>query len=442
MVVPQRSRAPQSQQQVVERAHHDDQSSLARLVAASNAVPSGSQSADTGGATVAVSLTGKPLGDGSAPTVRTGAAYYTLITEPEWRHRKSAGGAHETITPVEAGSQGGTLLFATRGYKILMPKSEHAFGWATIPKRIAERYNIASDWTSQAARKISSTRSFEKDSQGSSPSRSAAFVTPGNLEGIVPEGLPRSAQKALVPDDEPDAELLIPLAWSQEPPISESAAPVNSTVEDPLELTTVFSEKAWDQVENLELSSAPSSSSKAGTSSADWRDMIQQAVRVTDKQQDRCSASSSIEANAVHPTIMDSTADQPAPTIPEEGAAVEAGPVEEDPVETDTLEANPVGAAPVEDAAIGTATEAAAPVEDAATEGTVIEAAAPEAASSAEVPQSSPLPSTEDPMPWESGRRFQFNLRYLAWMRRADGSPMPVYGENPPSFLQGDYSEF
>jgi hypothetical protein len=46
-----------------------------------------------------------------------------------------------------------------------------------------------------------------------------------------------------------------------------------------------------------------------------------------------------------------------------------------------------------------------------------------------------------NPMPWETDRRFQFNLRYLAWMRRKDGSPMPVYEADPLNPLEVDYSE-
>ena len=162
---------------------------------------------------------------------------------------------------------------------------------------------------------------------------------------------------------------------------------------------------------NLEATSARSSSSQAGTSSADWRDVVQQAIREASDHQDPDSTSPLREAwNAAQVTVVDSFADQLAPTIPEEETAVDADPAE---------------AAPVEEAATGTATEAAAP----------------EAASNSEVPQSNSYSSTVDPTPWETGRRFQFDLRYLAWMWRADGSPMPVYGENPPNFLQGDYSE-
>ena len=88
-----------------------------------------------------------------------------------------------------------------------------------------------------------------------------------------------------------------------------------------------------------------------------------------------------------------------------------------------------------EEAAADAAPVEAAPVEEAAA------GAAPEAAPSVEVPQSTTYASTVDPMPWETDRRFQYNLRYLAWMRRADGSPMPVYEADPLNPMDVDYSE-
>ena len=162
-------------------------------------------------------------------------------------------------------------------------------------------------------------------------------------------------------------------------------------------MATVFSEKAWDQVENLEITSANSSSSLAGSSSADWRAQVQQAVRKASEQQSSGSASSAGETlNAAHAVLVDNLANKFETITPnEKEAAADAAPIE---------------AAPVEEAAAG---------------------AAPEAAPSIEVPQSTTYSGAVDPMPWETERRFQHNLRYLAWMRRADGSPMPVYGADP-----------
>ena len=168
------------------------------------------------------------------------------------------------------------MLYASRGYKILMSKSDHALDDATIQKRIEERpplVSIAFAWTKQAASKISTTNWLEKKSQGSSGSslsKPIAFVAASSPEGSVPEGLPQSALKAEIPDDESDEEDFIPFAWTKKPPASEIAAQANITDEDPLGLATAFSEKAWDQVENLESTVAKSSSSQAGSSSADW----------------------------------------------------------------------------------------------------------------------------------------------------------------------------
>ena len=88
-----------------------------------------------------------------------------------------------------------------------------------------------------------------------------------------------------------------------------------------------------------------------------------------------------------------------------------------------------------EEAAADAAPVEAAPAEEAAAE------AAPEAAPSVEVPQITTHTSTVNPMPWEADLRFQHNLRYLAWMRRADGGPMPVYEADPLNPMDVDYSE-
>ena len=49
------------------------------------------------------------------------------------------------------------------------------------------------------------------------------------------------------------------------------------------------------------------------------------------------------------------------------------------------------------------------------------------AAAAANPPTVAPKPI--DTTAWESDARFKHNLRYLAWMRRKDGSPPPVFVE-------------
>jgi hypothetical protein len=181
-------------------------------------------------------------------------------------------------------------------------------------------------------------------------------------------------------------------------------------------LATVFSGQAWDQVENLEATAAKGSSSQTESSSATWREQVQQVVRKASEQQSGGSASSAGETLQVaHTMMVEKLAGKFEYVAPKEEAAADAA---------------PGGAASVEEAAAVAAPVEAAPVEEAAAE------AAPVAAPSTELPQ-----TTVDPRPWETDRRFQYNLRYLAWMRRADGSPMPVYEEDPHNPMEVDYSE-
>jgi hypothetical protein len=343
--------------------------------------------------------------DDRAPTAMADAAHYTLTTQRNWTARVSASGIHEAGAPVEVGSQEGTLLYASRGYKILMSKSEHALDDATIQKKIEEQpplVSIAFAWTKQAASKISTTKWLEKKSQssGSSPSKTIVFVAASSPEGSVPEGLQPSAPGTQIPDTDSDDDF-VPFAWAKKPIAPEAAAQAAVTDEDPLGLATVFSGQAWDQVENLEAAAAKGSSSQTESSSAAWREQVQQVVKKASEQQSGGSASSAGETLQVaHSMLVEKLAGKFEFVAPKEEAAAEAAPAE------------------------------AAPVEEAAAE------AAPEAAPSIEVPQ-----ATVDPRPWETDRRFQYNLRYLAWMRRADGSPMPVYEADPLNPMEVDYSE-
>jgi hypothetical protein len=62
---------------------------------------------------------------------------------------------------------------------------------------------------------------------------------------------------------------------------------------------------------------------------------------------------------------------------------------------------------------------------------TVDDLVATAASSSAAAASSSPaaLPELVDITPWENNANFQFGLKFLAWMRRKDGSPRPVFIE-------------
>jgi hypothetical protein len=339
--------------------------------------------------------------DDRAPTAMADAAHYTLTTQRGWTSRVSASGIHEAGAPVEVGSQEGTLLYASRGYKILMSKSEHALDEETIQKKIEEQpplVSIAFAWTKQAASKISTTKWLEKKSQssGSSPAKTIVFVAASSPEGSVPEGLQPAAPGTQVPDSDSDDDFE-PFAWAKKPVVPKAAAQTVVVDEDPLGLATVFSGQVWDQVENLEAAAATGSSSQAGSSSAAWREQVQQVVKKASEQQSAGSASSAGETLQVaHSMMVEKLAGKFEFIAPKE-------------------EATPAAAAPVEEAAAE---------------------AVPEAAPSIEVPQ-----ATVDPMPWETDRRFQYNLRYLAWMRRADGSPMPVYEADPLNPMEVDYSE-
>ena len=310
------------------------------------------------------------------------------------------------------------MLYASRGYKILLSKSEHALDDAMIQKKIEEQpplVSIAFAWTKQAASKISTTKWLEKKSQINSPPKPAAFVSAGSTpEGSVPDGLPPFVPGPQIPDSDSDEDY-VPFAWAKKPIAPEAAAQAAVVDEDPLGLATVFSGQAWDPVENLEATVEKGSNSKDELSSTTWREQVQQVVRKASEQQSSGSASSAGDTLQVaHAMMVEKLAGKFEFVAPNEAAA--------DPA--------PSGAASVEEAATVAAPVEAAPAEEVAAE------AAPVAASSVELPQ-----ATVDPMPWETDRRFQYNLRYLAWMRRADGSPMPVYEADPHNPMEVDYSE-
>ncbi len=71
------------------------------------------------------------------------------------------------------------------------------------------------------------------------------------------------------------------------------------------------------------------------------------------------------------------------------------------------------------------------------------DAPATASSSSAAAASSSPpvVPEPVDITAWENNAKFQYNLKYLAWMHKKDGSPQPVFTEpetdNP---LEVDYS--
>jgi hypothetical protein len=260
-----KSKAPQSQQQVVERAQRDDQSSFVKLVEASNVAPSGSHSAETGGTAQSTPmLSGRLLLDERAPTAMADVAHYTLTTQRDWTAQASASGIHEPAAPVAASSQEGQLLLSSRGYKILVSKGDHALNEETIQKKMQEQpplVSIAFAWTKQAANKISTTKWLEKSSSSSSLSKPVVFVASSSVEGP-----PASAAEPEVPDIESDDDF-VPFAWTKTPPAPGTEDQPNATNEDPLGLATIFSNRTWDQVENLEPPAAASSSSQTGASS-------------------------------------------------------------------------------------------------------------------------------------------------------------------------------
>jgi hypothetical protein len=126
--------------------------------------------------------------------------------------------------------------------------------------------------------------------------------------------------------------------------------------------------------------------------SAAWRAQIQQVVKKASEQQSSGSASSAGEALQVAHTML-----------------------------VEKLAGKFEYVAPASEAA---------PDEEATAE------AAPGGATSSEPPQ-----AAVDTTPWQTDRRFQYNLRYPSWMRRADGGPMPVYEEDPLNQMEADYSE-
>ena len=174
------------------------------------------------------------------------------------------------------------MLCASRGYKILLSRSEHALDDAMIQKKIEEQPPLVSiefAWTKQAASKISTTKWLEKKSQINSPPKPAAFVSAGSTpEGSVPDGLPPFVPGPQIPDSDSDEDY-VPFAWEKKPIAPEAAAQAAVVDEDPLGLATVFSGQAWDPVENLEATVEKGSNSKDELSSTTWREQVQQVVR-------------------------------------------------------------------------------------------------------------------------------------------------------------------